>query len=54
MLKLKTILASTLRAFYVKPGYTEEEWKLKADIILKRADGFKIQLEPRHKVNVKN
>ncbi|CAH1400031.1 unnamed protein product [Nezara viridula] len=54
MLKLKTILASTLRAFYVKPGYTEEEWKLKADIILKRADGFRIKLEPRKETNAKN
>ncbi|XP_014248669.1 cytochrome P450 4g15-like [Cimex lectularius] len=52
MLKLKTILATVLRNFHVKPGCLEDRWDLQADIILKRSDGFNIQLEPRKSLKV--
>ncbi|KAF6200046.1 hypothetical protein GE061_006346 [Apolygus lucorum] len=47
MLKLKIILATILRNFRIQPGLKEEDWKFQADIIFKRADGFKINIESR-------
>ncbi|XP_046747790.1 cytochrome P450 4g15 [Diprion similis] len=47
MLKLKIILSTILRNFRVKSDLKEEDFRLQADIILKRAEGFKIRLEPR-------
>lgn len=47
MLKLKIILSTILRNFVVNSTVSEKDWKLQADIILKRTDGFKITLEPR-------
>ncbi|XP_050528841.1 cytochrome P450 4g15-like [Daktulosphaira vitifoliae] len=47
MLKLKIILSTILRNFKVHSTIPQDKWKLQADIILKRADGFKITLEPR-------
>lgn len=47
MLKLKVLLSTILRNYKIKPGIPEEHWKLQADIILKRTDGFKISIEPR-------
>lgn len=47
MLKLKVILSTIMRAFYVKSNLREADFKLQADIILKREEGFKIQLQPR-------
>lgn len=47
MLKLKIILSTILRNFKVKSPVTEKDWKLQADIILKRTDGFRVNLEPR-------
>lgn len=47
MLKLKIILSTILRNFKVNSNLTEKDWKLQADIILKRTDGFKLSLEPR-------
>lgn len=47
MLKLKIILSTILRNFKVKSALSEKDWKLQADIILKRTDGFNISLEPR-------
>lgn len=47
MLKLKVILSTVLRQFRVYSDMTEEQFRLQADIILKREEGFKIRLEPR-------
>ncbi|XP_016772392.1 cytochrome P450 4G11 isoform X1 [Apis mellifera] len=50
MLKLKIVLSTILRNFRVRSDVKESEFRLQADIILKRADGFKIRLEPRKQV----
>ncbi|CAG9563515.1 unnamed protein product [Danaus chrysippus] len=50
MLKLKIILSTILRNFRVISDLKEEEFKLQADIILKRAEGFKVRLEPRKRL----
>nr|WNK22285.1 cytochrome P450 [Athetis lepigone] len=47
MLKLKIILSTILRNFRVHSDLKESDFKLQADIILKRAEGFKVRLEPR-------
>ncbi|XP_073998070.1 cytochrome P450 4g15 isoform X4 [Rhodnius prolixus] len=47
MLKLKVLLATFLRNYRVLPGKPQKDWVLQADIILKRTDGFQIQVEPR-------
>lgn len=47
MLKLKIILSTILRNFKVCSNIAEKDYQLQADIILKRAEGFKIHLEPR-------
>lgn len=49
MLKLKIILSTILRNFRVHSDLKESDFKLQADIILKRAEGFKVRLEPRKK-----
>ncbi|XP_034246944.1 cytochrome P450 4g15 isoform X2 [Thrips palmi] len=49
MLKLKILLSTILRNYRIKATIPEKDFKLTADIILKRADGFKISLEPRKK-----
>lgn len=50
LLKLKVLLSTVLRNYKVKSEVPEEEFKLQADIILKRADGFRIRMEPRKTV----
>ncbi|KAJ2950624.1 hypothetical protein O0L34_g8880 [Tuta absoluta] len=50
MLKLKIILSTILRNFRVYSDLKEEEFQLQADIILKRAEGFKVRLEPRKRL----
>lgn len=50
MLKLKVILSTVLRQFRVFSDLTEEQFRLQADIILKREEGFKIRLQPRKPV----
>lgn len=47
MLKLKILLSTILRNFRVKSDIKEADFRLQGDIILKRAEGFKIRLEPR-------
>ena len=47
MLKLKILLSTIMRNFHVVSDIKEDDFKLQGDIILKRADGFKIRLEPR-------
>ncbi|XP_033217509.1 cytochrome P450 4g15 isoform X2 [Belonocnema kinseyi] len=47
MLKLKILLSTILRNFRVQSTVKEADFRLQADIILKRAEGFKVKLEPR-------
>jgi cytochrome P450 family 4 len=47
MLKLKVLLSTILRNFQVRSNCAEKDFQLIGDIILKRADGFRIVLEPR-------
>lgn len=47
MLKLKVLLAGILRKFKINSIAKEKDFKLQADIILKRGDGFHIQIEKR-------
>ena len=49
MLKLKIILSTILRNFRVHSDLSEEDFKLQADIILKREEGFQVRLEPRQR-----
>jgi cytochrome P450 family 4 len=49
LLKLKIILSTILRNFKVYSDIPEDDYRLQADIILKRSDGFMIRLEPRKK-----
>ncbi|XP_039278579.1 cytochrome P450 4g15 isoform X2 [Nilaparvata lugens] len=53
MLKLKVILATVLRYYKVLPGLHYDKWKLQADIILKRTDGFMCRIESRRDYNAK-
>jgi cytochrome P450 family 4 len=48
MLKLKILLSNIVRNYHVKSNVAEKDFKLQGDIILKRADGFRIVLEPRN------
>ncbi|ETN67528.1 cytochrome P450 4g15 [Anopheles darlingi] len=47
MLKLKVLLSTILRNYKVLSNVPEKEFKLQGDIILKRTDGFRVQLEQR-------
>nr|XP_018909838.1 PREDICTED: cytochrome P450 4g15-like isoform X1 [Bemisia tabaci]UZM07729.1 CYP4G16A [Bemisia tabaci] len=47
MLQLKVLLSTVLRNYKIYSDVPQKDWKLQADIILKRADGFRIRLEPR-------
>ncbi|XP_043270995.1 cytochrome P450 4g15 [Venturia canescens] len=47
MLKLKILLSTILRNYRVRSCVKESDFRLQADVILNRAEGFKIQLEPR-------
>lgn len=49
MLKLKVLLSTILRNYKILSDIKEKDFRLKVDIILKRADGFRIKLEPRNK-----
>lgn len=51
MLKLKILLANILRKYKINSNLTEDDYKLQADIILKRTDGFRIEIEPRKKIS---
>lgn len=50
MLKLKIVLSTIMRNFRIKSSAKESDFRLQADIILKRAEGFNIRLEPRKTV----
>lgn len=47
MLKLKILLSTIIRNFTIHSSCAEKDFKLQGDIILKRADGFRIKLEAR-------
>ncbi|XP_031338814.1 cytochrome P450 4g15-like [Photinus pyralis] len=47
MLKLKVLLSTIMRNFRIKSDLKEKDFQLQGDIILKRAEGFKIRLESR-------
>jgi cytochrome P450 family 4 len=48
-LKLKILLSTILRNFKVYSDIKEDNYCLQGDIVLKRADGFMVRLEPRMK-----
>ncbi|OAD53067.1 Cytochrome P450 4g15 [Eufriesea mexicana] len=50
MLKLKIVLSTILRNYRIRSDIKESDFRLQADIILKRAEGFKVKLEPRKMV----
>ncbi|RZB39606.1 cytochrome P450 monooxygenase, partial [Asbolus verrucosus] len=50
MLKLKILLSTILRNYHIYSDLKEEDFQLQGDIILKRAEGFKIRLEPRKRM----
>lgn len=52
MLKLKILLATILRNYRIHADVKEEDYKLQADIILKREEGFPIRVVPRRKLAV--
>lgn len=47
MLKMKIVLATIMRQFHIHSHLKEEDFRLQADLILKREEGFQIRLEPR-------
>nr|CAD7408984.1 unnamed protein product [Timema poppensis] len=47
MLKLKVMISTLLRNYKIISEVPQEDFTLQADIILKRADGFRIRLEHR-------
>ncbi|XP_050362594.1 cytochrome P450 4g15-like [Nymphalis io] len=50
ILKLKILLSTILRNYKMVSDLTEDQFVLQADIILKRSDGFRVQIEPRKRV----
>ncbi|KAG5332275.1 C4G15 protein, partial [Acromyrmex heyeri] len=53
MLKLKVMLSTILRNYRIISETPEKDFLLRADIILKRHDGFKIKIEPRTPISCK-
>lgn len=52
MLKLKILLSTILRNYRIHADVAEADYKLQADIILKREEGFPIRVVPRRPVKV--
>uniref|UniRef100_A0A2A4JM80 Cytochrome P450 n=1 Tax=Heliothis virescens TaxID=7102 RepID=A0A2A4JM80_HELVI len=50
LLKLKILLSTILRNYKCISEVPEKDYQLKADIILKRSDGFRLKVEPRVRV----
>lgn len=50
MLKLKVLLSTILRNYRIHSDLKEKDFKLQADIILKREEGFQVRLERRKPV----
>lgn len=47
MLKLKVLLSTILRNYRIYSDLKEDDFKLQADIILKREEGFQVRIERR-------
>lgn len=47
MLKLKILLSTIVRNYRIFSDLKEDDFKLQADIILKREEGFQVRLQPR-------
>lgn len=47
MLKLKVLLSTILRNYRIHSDLKEDDFKLQADIILKREEGFQVRIERR-------
>lgn len=47
MLKLKVLLSTILRNYRIHSDLKESDFKLQADIILKREEGFQVRIERR-------
>lgn len=47
MLKLKILLSTIMRNYRIFSDLKEDDFKLQADIILKREEGFQVRLERR-------
>ncbi|XP_013135274.1 PREDICTED: cytochrome P450 4g15 [Papilio polytes] len=52
ILKLKILLSTILRNYKMVSDITEDQYRLQADIILKRTDGFRVEIEPRQRVPI--
>ncbi|XP_072941702.1 cytochrome P450 4g15-like [Epargyreus clarus] len=52
ILKLKILLSTILRNYKMVSDITEDQFVLQGDIILKRTDGFRVQIEPRTRVPI--
>lgn len=50
MLKLKILLSTILRNYRIHSNVDEKDFKLQADIILKREEGFPVRVVPRKKL----
>lgn len=50
LLKLKILLSTILRNYKMVSNITEDQFQLQGDIILKRHDGFRVEIEPRKRV----
>lgn len=50
MLKLKILLSTLLRNYRIQSDLKESDFRLQADIILKREDGFQVKLEQRRPI----
>lgn len=47
MLKMKILLSTIIRNYRITSSVREKDFKIQGDIILKRTDGFRIQVKPR-------
>ncbi|XP_012536641.1 cytochrome P450 4g15 [Monomorium pharaonis] len=53
VLKLKVLLSTILRNYHIISDTPDNDFLLRADIILKRHDGFKIKIKPRKSASFK-
>lgn len=50
LLKLKVLISTMMRNYKFTSAVPQEDFKLQGDIILKRSDGFRVNIEPRVRV----
>lgn len=48
MLKMKVLLSTIMRQFHIYSHMKEEDFRLQADLLLKREEGFPIRLVNRN------